>query len=1798
MARRTKKKAGKGKEKSLKDKKKDELIALLEEQQKEIEELKKKRKREENPESTPRKMRASSSRSPSEASRASEWTSPTSTSATPARDLDALAPTTTDEPVVVRDLDAPTPSTAFAPARDLDAPAPTTSDEPAVVRDLDAPAPSTEPAPARDLDAPALTADSASTRESDANTFASTVEEEPALTSDASARSGEHCAPVHNAAVQPSSTTANAPVTPTPTPDDNALLCSSPMSYAKAIGLRFPEPPPKEVDPVVRRALEICEENRREQAKREEHEREEREERERRARAELEERARLDREARERTTRVEQEQLAQAPGWPQSSVASIAEGGEPPRSTYSTPPLHGSGSAKDAPPVQAAVGEPHHGHEGCSHWNVPSSQDESYEDDEGISYSPPSSDSTPSPTEPAASIPKSSSGRRAQKNEVTMSFKELRETLLAFPDLEKGRITLPSALVFCIQVERMAERYRIPVGDLASLTQMRFEQRSKILLNDITNDNFHTVSSMHGLRKVILEVLIGTKYADKIMDALFQFKINARQPKVSVSEFLTLAKAAISMKITTEDNAIRMLWRRLPGRTALILKATIPRSARKSIDAVAKYVMEQLEDVEEEDLLASNQATQDRGRKMVGRPVPQRRAKATQWCEEHGWCKHTTQECSMANQDKGSTDKQRRGRPRRGGRNRFKPGVPPGHPQIQYPQSSGQNRPQLPYQQPLPLKYELERQSAPQQAQLAMMHHPQSGMATPPIVETPASAPGTSSRAQSVPPGTFNRDRQEDARERIRKEECRKREEAVREYERQKHLDEELAKFNNAINHFNPYSLYHNHSYLYSSAFDTNHPHPIANVCALSKRDDRPSRSPTHTQRTTCSNDPMVIAQTTPAQQLLCFPVTAGGKSLTAMFDSGSTHSFVNKNLLDDVDHVHFRPCDLKINLAEAGKHALATEVASVLVEAGSKSAVLDLHHLRTEFDIIIGLHDGTKLGISIAGLPNGLPRPLNESDSEGLFPRATSDKVVEGPLRDLFFHHIQPALKRNQDLPENAVCTFEGLEFPINTGASEPKYVHQYPVPEKWRDLVIDKVNEWARKGYTRRAPVDCPWNHPLLPQPKVSQGKVIPDTIRLCDDVRVLNQITESMVNLIPIIKEIYRKLARFCIVSSLDGSDAYHKIKLVPEDQLKTTFTDPLGRRWYWTVMFFGLKNAPTFFQHFMLKILDEHIDHLSAYLDDVHVITRGTEVTRETVMRHAALMSKVIDLLTKYSFRLRVEKCTFLATRIRVLGFILEHGRRMVDYSKVVKLQGLSRPTTKKQLQQWMGLVNYLRDHVPLLSPLAAPLNKLQIRNRNQVVWTDEAVAAYKTILAVMEKLPALTEPNYDHPILLAVDASQYGVGWILYQEIDNKLCLIHIGSKAFHGAQINYSASKRELLSIMYAVTAVHEWIFGVPITVYCDHRPLVDISQGNAISNRVMRDWWQTLSRYDITMVHRPGVLNVLPDLLSRLYEPIPWLTKAPVAKTPAKFKAIIATASAIDNIEPWDIPQEEELCDKIADPWDDEQRVYYTDRPKGVLAVDDSNHKKAHKSFYEWVQHCTDKKAIDDPVQQLNFVAELHDRTHGGTETMFQQAWREGYYWQGLRKQCALVAEGCDICLRHAVRRVGFHPLKPITCRLPGDHYAIDYAGPLTTTVDGFNYVLVIVDMASRFVVLRPTKTRLETEAADILFQLFADYGIPEILQSDNDSAFTGKVVAKLRDKFSFVHRRSAAYNPIQNGAAEKSVDLMKRKLRRFIQGELRNWARVLPAVQLAMNCTVSARHKSTPFALMFGRSLNKLKE
>jgi hypothetical protein len=157
----------------------------------------------------------------------------------------------------------------------------------------------------------------------------------------------------------------------------------------------------------------------------------------------------------------------------------------------------------------------------------------------------------------------------------------------------------------------------------------------------------------------------------------------------------------------------------------------------------------------------------------------------------------------------------------------------------------------------------------------------------------------------------------------------------------------------------------------------------------------------------------------------------------------------------------------------------------------------------------------------------------------------------------------------------------------------------------------------------------------------------------------------------------------------------------------------------------------------------------------------------------------------------------------------------------------------------------------------------------------------------------------------------------------------------------------------------------------------------------------------------------------------------------------------------------------------------------------------------------------------------------------------------------------------------------------------MPWDHVAIDLA-QLTTSRDGYTYLAVIADVCTRYVFLRPLRTKSAVEVAEVLYRLFADVGFPRILQSDNGSEFVNELISALLLRMSVEHRATTAYHPRGNGLAERTVKMAKDTILKLLNGAATEWVERVPFAQAALNFKVSALHGSSPFSLFFARRFN----
>jgi hypothetical protein len=645
-----------------------------------------------------------------------------------------------------------------------------------------------------------------------------------------------------------------------------------------------------------------------------------------------------------------------------------------------------------------------------------------------------------------------------------------------------------------------------------------------------------------------------------------------------------------------------------------------------------------------------------------------------------------------------------------------------------------------------------------------------------------------------------------------------------------------------------------------------------------------------------------------------------------------------------------------------------------------------------------------------------------------------------------------------------------------------------------------------------------------------------------RVCIDPRAINtKLKDSAAN-IPLILALFTLLAGFVVCSALDLQNSYHQFPLHPSDRIKTTFTWN-NQRWMFVGAPFGLKPLTSFFQAAMQTMLESCSAFVVVFVDDILIYSKDADL-------HPMHCKRVLQILNRWSLRLRASKCHWGYTQLIVLGHVLTGKGRLPDPRKVELLYDWPTPTTGKQVMALLGMLNYLRDYIPLYSTIAAPLETLRKVKDVAAVWATNPKyqAAFDLFKNVLSKAPVIEFPKPGVLVQVATDASQSGIGAAAYQDYGDRRHYIMFVSKALKRAQLNYSATKRELLAIVFCLQRMRQLLYGIRFRLHTDHRALTFVFTTERISYAI-HDWIDVIFDFDFEIVHAPGLLNVLPDALSRLYPSEFWRGGCGALQ---RNKSRQRSRLAVMKLKLDDV-------------------VKYPDKELATFIAE------------RMAKTCP-------PVDRRRTLLEqAHIQGHFGSDYVFKKLWAAGFYWPQMKRQCIEFVAGCMPCARYNVGKRGFHPLIPIHAMYPFDHISMDLAD-FPTSESGNNFLLVIVDLATMFCLLRALPNKTALTVARALWQVFCDFGVCKILQSDNGSEFVNAVISTLVSHCAIDQRFSACYNPRANGAAEKSVGIAKLCVLKAADGDVAHWDLYVSGAQLSINSKVNAAG-SPPHSLMFGR-------
>jgi hypothetical protein len=193
---------------------------------------------------------------------------------------------------------------------------------------------------------------------------------------------------------------------------------------------------------------------------------------------------------------------------------------------------------------------------------------------------------------------------------------------------------------------------------------------------------------------------------------------------------------------------------------------------------------------------------------------------------------------------------------------------------------------------------------------------------------------------------------------------------------------------------------------------------------------------------------------------------------------------------------------------------------------------------------------------------------------------------------------------------------------------------------------------------------------------------------------------------------------------VFSKIDLRSGYHRLKIRESDIPKTAFHTRYGLYEY-TVMSFGLTNAPSYFMYLMNKVFMEYLHKfVMVFIDDILIFSK-------TMEEHEEHLRLVLEKLRSNQLYAKFSKCEFWLTEVTFLGHVISTGGVSIDPGKVKDVLNWMPPTTVSEIQSFLGLAGYYRRFIKDFSKIAKPMTKLLEKNK-AFEWTRECQASFEEL----------------------------------------------------------------------------------------------------------------------------------------------------------------------------------------------------------------------------------------------------------------------------------------------------------------------------------------------------------------------------------------------------------------------------------------------------------------------------------
>jgi transposase InsO family protein len=875
------------------------------------------------------------------------------------------------------------------------------------------------------------------------------------------------------------------------------------------------------------------------------------------------------------------------------------------------------------------------------------------------------------------------------------------------------------------------------------------------------------------------------------------------------------------------------------------------------------------------------------------------------------------------------------------------------------------------------------------------------------------------------------------------------------------------------------------------------------------------------------------------------------GKEFVGLLDTGATVSVISKYTAHKISkwglNSHAIP-KTKISTADGTVHHISSRL-DLPVEFSNGYHVIDFLIMDgLKHDILLGMNFFKAFGLSIEQKEIISSNVISNLECEDL--KRPKLVISRNDLSNAQKLQLDKVITDIKDKIGKGLGRTDYIEHKIDTEDALPVSHRQYPFSPHIMNELDKELEEMLKLGVIE--PSYSSWRSPVLLVKKAT-GKN-----RLCLDSRQLNKLTKKDSYPLPRVSTILDSLKNAHYLSTLDLKSAFWQIPLENSSKEKTAFGLPGKGLFQFKVMPFGLVNASQTQQRLMDKLFPPEFEgKVFTYLDDIVVST-------QTFNEHIITLNWVKDQLLKAGLTVNVDKCHFARDSLKYLGYLVDRDGLRTDPEKVNAILNYPKPRTYTDLKRFLGLASWYRRFVENFAMVAGPLHDLTKGGKKGkgIVWNEEAEKAFTDLKTALTSTPVLSCPNFSLEFIVQCDASNKGTGAVLSQIVDDLEQPIAFTSRKLTERESKYSASERELLSVIHAIEQFRPYVEGTHFKIITDHSALQWLYKAKDPHGRLAR-WAMKLQQFDYEIIYRRGKENVVPDALSR--------------------------AVSDEEINAIDIRLED-------------KDLWYKDIEDSVTKGEaDSSWALSHDLLWKYLKlkqfpdaNDSWKLVVPDKLRR-QVLQDCHDHPlsgHFGVKKTCNKV-RQKYFWPNIIKDVKDYVRRCETCAKYKVPQlppIG-HMGKHREVSQPFQIVSLDLMGPFPRSKSGNTMLLVVSCWFSKFVLLYPLRNGKVSNIIRIIEeQIFLMFGVPKVIICDNGKQFTSNQFKELLEDYNTEIWFTPYYHP-QANPTERVNRVIGTAISSYVQDNHKEWDKYIPHIGHAIRTAVHEVTGKTPSYLFFGR-------